>query len=234
MVHRLARSGRVTRLGAGGGGIVLQPSGLFSNTSGGSDYTIEVELSNSLAFRWAVYPGSAGGSEQFIFNNNPVTDYAQGAGAPNLTGLLPWNGTWSNGNNGATSGLGFDASNTLTFRTNGVAGAGSSFSIDLRDVPTLAEEGTCDRTESLLEYVDQTVTFQQSGRAATVGGTVVVNFPIPFADNDTAILLTAGIGANVNVVYELDSATGFTARAFDGAGAASDTSFSWLAVGTRP
>ena len=222
---------RVTRLGAGGGGIVLQPSGVFSNTSGGSDYLVEYELPEGMAFEWAVHPASAGGSELFAFSANPVTEYAQGPGGVALT--LPFTGNWTNGNNGAPSGLGFDASNTLSFRTNGVAGAGSSFTVALRAVPTLVEEDLCSRSESLLAYVGKVTPFVQRGVVDISTSTVV--FPEPFADTDYTLVGSADATPPLAQYVDGKTTTQANLNWHDGVGLVSPpVGATWVAIGTKP
>lgn len=137
----------VDRLGAGGS-LQLTATGLFSNTSGAGDYNVTINLPDSLAYRWGMTGASSLGSEALEFTtNNPVIQYAQGAGGANLT--LPYVGLWSNANNGASSGFGFDAINSLNFVTYGNSGTSSSFTVYLRDVPTYVEEEICERTESI-------------------------------------------------------------------------------------
>lgn len=143
---------RVTRLSAGGGGLTINENGVVQNSSGATDHQVEIELADGLSYRWALYPASAGPSEAFLFTDNSVTEYAQGPGGIAIT--LPFNGSWNNGNNGASSGFGFENSNTLEFRSNGVAGAGSSFRVSLREVPTLPAQELCDRTEALLDLIE--------------------------------------------------------------------------------
>lgn len=74
------------------------------------------------------------------------------------------------------------------------------------------------------------------GRGLTPpSGSLVVSFPAAFRDdNDYSLVLTPANGTAVSMTYDADSPTGFTARSFDSSGAPLGTSFSWVAMGSKP
>ena len=110
---------------------------LLSNPSGVGFGRITVELAGPAAgipTEWVVSAGSISFNERLNFDANPVTGYIRGSGgAPTLT--LPYNGTWNNNNNNASSGFSFDPATSLSFQKRSSANLGGAFRISALVVP---------------------------------------------------------------------------------------------------